>query len=357
VAVPLQDRLELFRALIAALADGGARSAGELARLCGRPEHEIPAALAELRALGVDVVELGGDAPGESRAREGPESGAAGRPGFRLAAPVELLDAARIRDTLDSGVRGRIAELAVFFAIDSTNTWLLARAPACEGSADAALAELQLAGRGRHGRAWSTPFGGSLALSLGRTFRDAARVDPSLSLAVGVAVARALLRQGARGIGLKWPNDVWFEGRKLGGILVELKTVAGGAGQVVIGVGLNLSLSADRRRAIEGGSARVAALADACQASPGRNALAAALLTALLSMLETYERQGFAAFREEWTSLDALAGRPVRVLVGDHAVEGVSRGVDADGALLVDGGGQLHRFVCGEASLRGGGDT
>jgi BirA family transcriptional regulator, biotin operon repressor / biotin---[acetyl-CoA-carboxylase] ligase len=337
VAVPLPDGVGLHRALIAALADGEARSAAELARVLGQPEAEVQAAAAELRALGVGIAE----------ARRGED-----RRGFRLAAPVELLDAARIREALDPAVRDRIAQLAILFAIDSTNTWLLARPPPPSGCADAVFAELQLAGRGRHGRAWATPFGGSVALSLGWTFRDAARVDPTLSLAVGVAVARALVRQGARGVGLKWPNDVWFEDRKMGGILVELKTAAGGAGQVVIGVGLNLSLSADMRRAIEAGGVRIAALADACPAPPARNTLAAALVTALLSMLESFERWGFAAFRDEWTSLDALAGRPARILVGDDTVEGIARGVDTDGALLVDSGGQLRRFVCGEASLR-----
>jgi BirA family biotin operon repressor/biotin-[acetyl-CoA-carboxylase] ligase len=338
VAVPLPDGVDPRRAFVAALANGELRSAAALARALGRPAAEIPAAAAELRALGIEIAEV--------------------RRGLKLATPVELLERERILAALDSAARERIAHLAIFLAIDSTNTWLLARPPPPAGAADVALAELQLAGRGRRGRAWTTPFGGSIALSLGWTFRDATRVDPTLCLAAGVAVARALERLGARGIGLKWPNDVWFEDRKIGGILVELKTVAGGAGQMVIGIGLNLSLSADTRRAIEAGGARIAALADACQAPPARNALTAALLAELLSMLDGFERRGFAAFREEWTSLDALGGRPARILVGDDTIEGISRGVDADGALLVDSGGQLLRFVSGEASLRlGMGET
>jgi BirA family transcriptional regulator, biotin operon repressor / biotin---[acetyl-CoA-carboxylase] ligase len=338
VAVSLPDGVDPHRALIAALADGERRSAAALARALGRRVDEIRAAAAELGALGVEI--------------------AASARGFRLAVPVELFEAARIREALDPDARDKLAQLSILFMIDSTNTLLFARAPPPAGSADAALAELQLAGRGRRGRAWTTPFGGGIALSLGWTFPDASQADPTLSLAAGVAVARALERHGARGIGLKWPNDVWFRDRKIGGILVELKTVAGGAGHAVIGVGLNLSLSADTRRAIEAGGARIAALADACRTPPARNTLAATLLTELLSMLGTFERRGFAAFREQWTSLDALAGRPARILIGDEVVEGISRGVDADGALILDRGGQLQRFVCGEASLRlGVGDT
>ncbi len=101
-------------------------------------------------------------------------------------------------------------------------------------------------------------------MSLGWAFRDAARAKPALSLAAGVAIARALQRTGARGIRLKWPNDVWFNDRKIGGVLLELRAEAAGPAHVVIGVGLNVSLSAAARREIEATGVRVAAVADAC---------------------------------------------------------------------------------------------
>ncbi len=123
------------------------------------------------------------------------------------------------------------------------------------------MSELQHSGRGRHGRRWIASFGDSIALSLAWTFGDAARASPALSLATGVAISRALARAGARGIGLKWPNDVWFDDRKLGGVLIELRVDAGGPAHVVIGVGLN-ALAVDgramhgrsERRARRGGS-------------------------------------------------------------------------------------------------------
>jgi BirA family biotin operon repressor/biotin-[acetyl-CoA-carboxylase] ligase len=121
---------------------------------------------------------------------------------------------------------------------------------------------------------------------------------------------------------------------------------------VVIGIGLNLHLSDEARRAIEAGGAGVAALQDACPTPLSRNTLAAALLEELLSMLGGFETEGFAPFRAGWLALDALGGRAARVLGAQGGIAGIARGVDADGALLLEADGRLHRFVSGEVSLR-----
>jgi BirA family biotin operon repressor/biotin-[acetyl-CoA-carboxylase] ligase len=135
-------------------------------------------------------------------------------------------------------------------------------------------------------------------------------------------------------------------------VLIELKAEAGGPAHVVIGVGINVLLTAAARREIEAGGARVAAVADACAATPSRNLVAGAILDELLSMLGRFERDGFAAFREPWTALDALSGRAVRVLAGESVISGIARGVDSDGALLLETQDGVRRFVSGEASLR-----
>jgi BirA family biotin operon repressor/biotin-[acetyl-CoA-carboxylase] ligase len=335
MAVPLPHGLDLRRPLLALLATDEPRSGDWLARALHAAESEIAAGIERLQALGIDV--------------------AASPEGFRLARGprLELLDAAAIRAALLDEAAGRLHRLEVLFEVDSTNTRLLGGAGPPLGFADAALAELQNAGRGRQGRRWISPFGASLALSLGWTFRDAERFDSTLSLAVGVAVCRALAGLGARGIRLKWPNDVWFDDRKLGGVLVETR-MGGGTAHVVVGVGLNLHLSAESRREIGSlvGTLGPAALDAACPAPLSRNALAAALLTELLSMLPLFERCGFAAFRDEWRSLDALRGRPARVLLAGDAVEGIARGVAEDGGLLLEHGGNVDKFIAGEASLR-----
>lgn len=319
--------------LLVLLADGQLHSGEWLAAELKVSRAAVWKGVARLRTLGLEVQ-------------------AFARRGYRLPYPMELLDARRIDGALNARNKRQLRNLELLFEVDSTNTRLLARAPPPAGCADACLSELQHAGRGRRGRRWISPFGAGIALSLGWTFGDAPRTLPALSLAVGVAVSRALARAGAQGITLKWPNDIWFHDRKIGGVLLELRAEASGPAYVVIGVGINVSLTAEARREIEASGVQVAAVADACTQAPSRNWVAGTLLDELLSMLGEFEREGFAAFRDAWTALDALNGRPARVLTGNAVISGIARGVDQDGALLLETGGRVQRFVSGEASLR-----
>jgi BirA family transcriptional regulator, biotin operon repressor / biotin---[acetyl-CoA-carboxylase] ligase len=332
MAVSIASRLD-HPLLLVLLADGQLRSGEWLAKELKVSRAAVWKAVERLRALGVEVQALP-------------------RRGYRLSNPVELLDARRIGAELGPERTAQLRTLDLMFDVDSTNSRLLGNAPPPLGQADACLSELQHAGRGRRGRRWIAPFGASVALSVAWTFSDGAGALAALSLGVGVAVARALERAGAQGVTLKWPNDIWLRDRKLGGVLIELRAEASGPAHVVIGVGVNVDLPAAVRREIEAGGVRVAAVADACAAVPSRNLVAGAILDELLSMLGQFEREGFAAFRDAWTALDALSGRPARVLLGRTVISGTSRGVDQEGALLLDTGDRVQRFVSGEASLR-----
>jgi len=332
MAVSIASRLD-HPLLLVLLADGQLRSGEWLAKELKVSRAAVWKAVERLRALGVEVQALP-------------------RRGYRLSNPVELLDSRRIDAELGPERRAQLRTLDLMFEVDSTNSRLLGNASPPPGQADACLSELQHAGRGRRGRRWIAPFGAGVALSVAWTFSDGAGALAALSLGVGVAVARALERAGARGVTLKWPNDIWLRDRKLGGVLIELRAEASGPAHVVIGVGVNVDLPAAARREIEAGGVRVAAVADACAAVPSRNLVAGAILDELLSMLGQFEREGFAAFRDAWTALDALSGRPARGLLGRTVVLGTSRGVDEEGALLLDTGDRVQRFVSGEASLR-----
>ncbi|GAC1668833.1 MAG: bifunctional biotin--[acetyl-CoA-carboxylase] ligase/biotin operon repressor BirA [Steroidobacteraceae bacterium] len=319
--------------LLVLLADGALHSGQWLAKELGVSRAAVWKGIDRLRCMGLEVHALP-------------------RRGYRLSQRVELLEGERIRAELAAPRAATLHSLELLFEVDSTNSRLLGLAAPAPGSADACLCEIQLAGRGRRGRRWVAPFGSGVALSVAWTFADGARTLPALSLAVGVAVSRGLQRAGARGISLKWPNDIWFRERKMGGVVIELRAEGGGPAHVVIGVGMNVDPSASARAQIEAGGARAAAVADACAAAPSRNLVAGAILDELLSMLGQFEREGFAAFRNDWMALDALCGRQAKVLLADAIVEGTARGVDPEGALLLETGGRVQRFVSGEASLR-----
>jgi BirA family biotin operon repressor/biotin-[acetyl-CoA-carboxylase] ligase len=321
--------------LLVLLADGRLRSGEWLAKQLKVSRAAVWKGVQRLRAMNVEVEALP-------------------RRGYRLPSPVELLDAERIGAELKDERKAQLRSFEVLFEVDSTNTRLLGNAPPPPGCTDVCMSELQRAGRGRRGRRWIAPFGTGLALSAAWTFSEGARTLPALSLGVGVAIARALERAGALGIKLKWPNDIWFKDRKIGGVLIELRAEASGPAHVVIGVGLNVVLPAAARREIEAGGVRVrvAAVADACAEPPSRNLLAGAILDELLSMLAVWEREGFAAYRDAWTALDALRGRSARVLLGNADISGMANGVDQEGALLLETGDRVQRFVSGEASLR-----
>jgi len=332
MVVSLASRLDR-PALLALLADGRLHSGEWLARELKVSRAAVSKGVQQLRGLGLHVQALP-------------------RRGYRLPNPVELLDARRIGAELEPQHQSSLRKIELLFDVDSTNTRMLSAAPPPAGSADACVAELQHAGRGRLGRPWIAPFGAGISLSMAWTFAGGPSTLQGLSLAAGVAVARAARRAGAHGVTLKWPNDIWFNDRKIGGVLIELRTEASGPSCAVIGVGINVALPPAARREIEAGGVRVAALEDACTAVPSRNLAAGAILDELLSMLRVFEREGFAAFRGDWAALDALSGRPSRVWIGDTAVSGTARGVDPEGALLLDTGNGMQRFVSGEASLR-----
>jgi BirA family biotin operon repressor/biotin-[acetyl-CoA-carboxylase] ligase len=324
----LRDRL------IGLLADGKFHSGERLARQLGVSRTAVWKHLQSVGELGLDLHKV----PNR---------------GYRLARPVELLSKELIARRLSARARGKLRTLTVLRHTDSTNSRLLAISDLPAGRADVCLAEHQSAGRGRRGRKWLAPFGGGICLSLSWTFSEPPRQLGALSLAVGVALLRALESRGAGSVRLKWPNDVLVSGRKLGGILCELRAEAGGPAYVVIGVGLNARLSEPARRAIAASGTDAIDLDEAAgRKKMSRNAVSAAIIEQLLIVLEEFAQSGITAFVNEWRHADALHGAAVRVMVGETLHRGLARGIDADGALMLETPSGLLRFISGEVSLR-----
>jgi len=267
--------------------------------------------------------------------------------GYALTQPLDLLDRERILDLLSPEVRDRAPSLQVCFETTSTQT-LAAAAPASTPAIW--LAERQTAGQGRRGRAWISPLAAQLAMSVARRFQSGFAALSGLSLVVGVAVAEALHKLGYPQVRLKWPNDLWVDGRKLGGILIELRGEASGPCDAVIGLGINVRMPAEFAAQIDQAWCDLAGMAHGDAVS--RNVLAAGVIDALLPALDRFEREGLAPFLARWRALDALAGKPVRVLDGRDTQDGVAAGIDDHGALRVRFGQQERRYHGGEVSIR-----
>ena len=320
---------------------------GDLLRLLADGElhsgEELAAALAISRAAVWKRIQQLGDWGIALDARPGG--------GYRLLAALDLLDAARIRDSLPQASAACLRNLEVHEELESTSDRLLAVGDLPPGRFDACLAEFQSAGRGRRGRRWVAPFASGLCLSVNWSYHDAPATHGALSLAAGVAVLRALRQLGFTDLALKWPNDIVHRDGKLGGILIDLRGEAAGPAYFVVGVGINIQLPPETRDAFRAEGVQAIDLAS-LGALPGRNQTASSLINELALALIEFGARGMTAFAEEWRHADALAGRPVRVIQDGQSVEGLARGVDTDGALLVDVDGARRRVLSGEVSVR-----
>jgi len=274
--------------------------------------------------------------------------------GFRLAAPLELLDARALRAALPRDAAPRVAAIDVLVETDSTNRMLLERAPPAPGMLDVCIAEYQHAGRGRRGRAWRAPLGACLCLSAAWRFDKTPAELPALALAAGVAVRRAVARAAEVDVDLKWPNDLVFDGRKLGGILLEVGASAIGGCHVVAGVGLNVAVPEHLLASVCDWPRGAVDLTAACgERTPSRTALAAALIAELARLFAAYATRGFAPYRAEWEAADCLRGRDVAVHEASGTLAGAALGVDADGALLLaTARGERRRVLAGDVSVR-----
>lgn len=313
------------------LADGEFHSGQVLADSMGVSRTAIWKQLARLEGLGLQLESVRGR-------------------GYRIPGGLDLLREEDIRSRLSGAAAALAAEVSVMPLVDSTNAELLRRREAPVGQALVCTAEQQQAGRGRRGKDWVSPFARNTYLSMTWEFAQGAAALEGLSLAAGVCVARAIVATGMPGPQLKWPNDILYDGRKVGGILIEMTGDAEGPARAVIGVGINVAMPKATAGAIDQPWTDLAAVAGA--ELPRRSIVVAELLNAFLPMLASFESIGFAAWRDEWVALDANADKPVTVAVGSQRLAGIDRGVSERGALLLETSAGIVPVYGGEVSLR-----
>lgn len=322
--------------LVGLLADGELHSGARLASQLGMTRAAVWKLVAELRDRGIAVE-------------------AQDRRGYRLAQPVELLDVQALRQAAAAVGHALPDATEILFEIGSTNEFLHAASAPPPDAPRLVFAELQTAGRGRRGRDWLAPFGSGLTFSIGWTFAGTPADLSALSLALGVCVVRALRDCGASGVQLKWPNDIVHEHAKLGGLLLQMRSEAGGPAYVVAGLGLNLKMPATARAAIRGPLATpVTDLAAASAGTlPARATVAACVAARMLTGLQEFSCSGFESFAADWAAFDSLRDAEVTVLRHDGSFDGIARGADRTGALCVERpSGAIEWVHAGDVSLR-----
>ncbi|MDR9437567.1 MAG: bifunctional biotin--[acetyl-CoA-carboxylase] ligase/biotin operon repressor BirA [Thiohalophilus sp.] len=267
--------------------------------------------------------------------------------GYRLPAPLELLDADTIIAELSPTARASLGRLQIEWSLESTSQWLMQSSDVPCGTV--VVAEHQSRGRGRRGREWVSPFAANLTFSLLGCFQGAPANLAGLSLAVAVSVVRALSALGVEGLGLKWPNDIQWQGKKLCGILLEMQGEAGGPCRLVCGIGLNVSMPQGVAQDIEQPWTDLQRIMGR---PPSRHQLLTALLDELMPALPRYEQEGLQPFLSDWRRWDAVAGKSVQLFLPQRTVHGRAIGIDAQGNLLIEHAGRQETYCSGEISLR-----
>jgi BirA family transcriptional regulator, biotin operon repressor / biotin---[acetyl-CoA-carboxylase] ligase len=324
---------ETLKQLLRLLADGKFHSGTELSRTLAISRSAIWKQLHTLSELGVELKAVSGK-------------------GYKLQQPLQLLDSHRIGGYLDQQTLPLIKRLEIHDAMPSTNRYLQELAGKGGESGLVCFAEYQTDGKGRRGRRWISPFGHNIYLSILWRYQDGPAAIAGLSLALGVAVVRALRQLGVGGVGLKWPNDIYWRQRKLAGILVEVSGESSGPCHAVIGLGVNFYLSAHQAESIDQPWTDLNNLLGET-AYARRNELAALLLNHLMPVVADFENENIKKYADEWRSYDCMLGKKVSLFIGRQAHEGTVAGIDDNGLLLLkDGVGQLRAFASGEVSFR-----
>jgi BirA family biotin operon repressor/biotin-[acetyl-CoA-carboxylase] ligase len=323
--------VEKSEALLRILADGRFHSGEQIAQSLDCSRSAVWKRLAQLRKMpGLEIDSVTGR-------------------GYRLRQPLELLDRQRILDGLSEPAIKALRECHVLGSVGSTNALAMQQIPET-GHGVAWFAEHQSAGRGRRGRTWVSPYGRNIYFSLAWQFNASLAEVSGLSIAAGAVLAKVLHAQGLRGHGLKWPNDLLWQERKLGGILLEAQGEAAGPAGVVIGIGINLDIDQKLHPEIDQPFTSLKEAGVELQ----RNRLAAHLLESMIELCQRFSQEGLEPFLDAWRSYDVFAGRPVRLLGTASEIAGISLGLAADGGLRLRTDDHEKTFYAGEISMKVG---
>lgn len=317
--------------IISLLADGEFHSGTELSDVLGVSRSAIWKYMHSLAELGLQHSAVSGK-------------------GYRLDRALELLEQQKIDQSVNDQTKKLISSFEIHQQIDSTNRYLVEQAHNQAASGALCFAEHQTAGKGRRGRQWVSPYGSNIYLSILWRFQRGPTAISGLSLAIGVAVIKALKQLGINDLGLKWPNDIYSQGKKLGGILVEVSGETDGPCVAVIGLGLNMFLPESEAEGISQAWTDLSKITGRNELS--RNELAGVLLNKLLPVIAEFEAIGIKAYLDEWREYDCLKQKSATLFIADQPFTGIVQGIDDSGMLLIERpDGHVQTFASGEVSF------
>lgn len=348
-----ENKIDTLKSLLHTLSDGRTHSGVALGKSLGITRAAIWKLIQTARSL---------DFPLESIPSKG----------YCLKKPAQFLDKNKIRCYLSAPYNQLLEDILIFDALDSTNDYLLNHGEEYRGNV-ICLAEQQNKGRGRKGRPWVSPFGKNVYLSLLWRFSKDLSELSGLSLAIAVAVAKTLESYTKtvtkplepyttsipktpepytknQGLGLKWPNDILFNFKKLAGILIDIHAEANTSTAAIIGIGINVSMPKKWTKSIK---QPVTDLEEITDSQIDRNELVGKLANELVRTLATFQEEGFKSFIPEFTARDLTNNRVLNVITPKGSFRGKGLGVNSNGHLVVEmQNNQIQTFANGEVSIQ-----
>jgi len=269
--------------------------------------------------------------------------------GYQLSESMAVLNADTILFYTLKRLHSELHQVEVLLECTSTNQYLLDKIENSSLENYLLLSELQTAGRGRRGRQWVSPFASNIYMSLSWVLAISISQMAGLSLVVAISLAVAMRNNGIENVKLKWPNDIYVDGRKLAGVLLELRGESNSPCRAVMGMGINVNMPQEAGECIDQLWIDMKSLLGA---SVNRNKVIGSVLNELIPNLKLFEDKGFSAFMERWKEFDLLENKVVDISGHASLTSGIARSVDSQGALIVEFENEPHHIYSGEVSIR-----
>ena len=271
--------------------------------------------------------------------------------GYKLKSPLELLSKSKIIAQLaNMNDENEVPLIEVHNIIDSTNDYLMRRIPNHIQKGQVCIAEYQSAGRGRRGRQWISPFGSHLYMSVYWFIENGMSAAMGLSTVVALAISDAVKALYKIQVELKWPNDIYINGLKLAGVLIDLEGSPHESCHIVIGIGLNVNMPDKSGEQV---GQPWTDLQKHTQEPIDRNILIAKIIECLFFRLNEHKHHGLDSLVKEWNAQDYFFNKQVKLITGKNHTQGKCKGINNQGALLLEVDNKLTAVYGGEVSLRG----